>query len=111
MPLTGERAPTFRAEMATGKSGSRRDSSIKDLLTRTQGGKKTVLVSHASLATNDAAPLLATQDAAEAPITCSFLEGLFSFLRTDLNSLRDEIHTEIKGLQKDITDLGNSVNS
>ena len=91
--------------MAFSRGGTRKDS-IKDSLTKGQGGKKSIVDTDAQGAYADTGLPHAERDPPEAPVTRSFLEGLFTTLRSDLTSLREEFQGELKGLRKDITDLG-----
>ncbi|KAJ1211236.1 hypothetical protein NDU88_006597 [Pleurodeles waltl] len=89
----------------------KKDAMVRDLLTKTPSKKadqyEEVTQPVRSNATGDATR---TPDEAE-PVTRTFLETLFGALRADIATLIQDLAMDIKGLTKDMNELGDRVDS
>ncbi|KAJ1174574.1 hypothetical protein NDU88_006394 [Pleurodeles waltl] len=87
----------------------KKDASIRDLLTRPISKKEDHHEESTSLA-----PLTTDGDATGVvdnaePATHAFLETFFGALRTDITTLKQDITEDIKGLMKEMNELGDRV--
>ncbi|KAJ1109406.1 hypothetical protein NDU88_006767 [Pleurodeles waltl] len=91
-----------------GPPTNKNDIPIRDLHTKPRVDHHEETISLAPLTTDGNATGV-VEDAE--PVTCDFLETLFGALRTDIATLKQDITADIKGLTKEMNELGDWVSN
>ncbi|KAJ1201801.1 hypothetical protein NDU88_005607 [Pleurodeles waltl] len=87
----------------------KREATLKDMFSKPQGKKpdKSMDFTPSPPIPSDAG----SYEVDDAPVARSFLEELFSMLRDDLVSLKQDITADVKDLKKDFSKLGQRVDT